>query len=243
MKLQSSNVNKLMVGSAAALRAYLGAEKVWSSLDVGLQLHLEGPTGVTDLSGNGNDAVYKGTAGTAESEGRLAFSTPGTSGNYIELPLAALPDVFPYSFSCWVKAPVEANAIAIAWTEDNLRHEIFRVTPTQGRMITRTVNLPFETIDTTNTVTANTWVHLYLEHFSAQSRKVVLSGVTADAATSVAASGQAGPKTQRNTFSVGAIIRPTPIYYAQLNDSIRVYNRVLSDAEIVLLASERGYDT
>lgn len=209
----------------------------------GLVLQLEGPTGLVDQSTVGvTGQTYNGGMGTVLSDGRLAFSTDGID-DFIDIPLAAVPAAFPWSISFWVKS-AGMSMVALNRTFSSVHYVYFVATDTVGRLQTRRTTTLNESLNTVNTLTANTWNHVCCTMTSVASRRVVLNGDIANSASSSADSGMASPADLMNTFTVGK--RQTSsgnTFYAQLTDSIRAYNRVISDAEIQFLASARGAGT
>jgi len=210
------------------------------SLTDGLQLHLEGPTGVTDLSGNGRDGTYFGGMGTTSSDGRLAFLTDGVD-DYIALPVVSLPSVFPYTLSFWIKTNT-TGMIALTRSDVNNRWIYYNATPTHGRLTTRNATSINQTITTANSATADTWIHLCFLIESRTSRRVILNGDIANSTFSSVDSFQTVPNLGPViALTVGAHVKLAGItYFSQLTDSIRTYNRILSSDEITQLATERG---
>jgi hypothetical protein len=108
MKIQSSNVNKLMVGSSAALRAYVGDKVAWIRPPIADYPMQDDAASTVVLAAIGSNAAYNGantSAKTVTGPGGLypkALSFDG-SANSIVTPTIAFASR-QVSVSYWVKA-------------------------------------------------------------------------------------------------------------------------------------------
>jgi hypothetical protein len=201
-------------------------------------LVLQGPTGLTDLSGNGNVASYNGGMGVVADTGAggvSAFSFDGTN-DFISLG-SALVTAAPLSFSAWIKpANTSSGFRTIASISDiaGANHQfILRQNGT---------TLQVQTAAGGTVITASfaesigtDWIHVVGEFASAASRTPYAGGVAGNTSTV----GRTPVGVDRTTFGFG-YGSANQGYFSGLIDDIRVFDRVLTSGEIAQLGAQRG---
>ena len=199
----------------------------------GLILHYPLNGDGTEASGHATNGTVHNTAPTVNRHSKAASACSFNGNAYIEVPAAAsLPTGNqPRTISAWFKTTVMANQVIVEWG-----------THAQGQRCGMLVcDLLGGVADFsgyindfrgTKQVINNAWHH-YVFTYDGTVGRIYLNGVL-DAESTVVLN------TQGTLFSIGrrANGNQTLEYFQGAIDDVRVYNRVLSMAEIQLLASE-----
>lgn len=200
-------------------------------------LVLQGPTGLTDLSGNGNVASYNGGMGVVADTGAggvSAFSFDGVN-DYISLGTAVRTSM-PVTFSVWVKpsgvAAGNAGSIVFVGRSDATNHYwLLRQNATNAEARSRAGGTGASSVIAGITTG---WHHVVGEFASATSRTAYRDGVAATANTA------SRTPTSVNILTVGFGFGADTAYFTGLIDDIRIFNRVLTSGEIAQLGAQRG---
>ena len=220
----------------------LGDEKLWISAT---NDNTGTSTAFNDQSGNGNNGTASGTLVVADTSegGTYAFEFDGVD-DYIDTGSTAVHSNTVFSYSLWLKIPssgvsegvmgsyefVTSDRGPLLVTDDTSLHALFYY-QSNGSPFN-----PAESLESSLNVFDNTWRHVVCV-FNGDNNtvKIYRDGVLLDeAVTNVPNSVSIS-----TSFKIGT---GASQYVGGLIDDARVYNREITQAEVVHLASSRGVE-
>ncbi len=181
-----------------------------------------------DISGNGNDGTYVGGMGTVTSDGKLCYDFDG-SNDYIDLN-DQWNFVGNYSYSLWINKDSGASVQVIGNRDTNADGWLAYI---NGSNVLRSYNDTAATSSSTPVISNSTWYCIAVTYdgtnLSVYKNGVLDSFVAASQQTASTRNAEIGRYTNNAAYN-GQI------------DDVRFYNRVLTQAEITHLASQRGVE-
>jgi hypothetical protein len=197
----------------------------------------------TDHSGNSNDATISGAALTTDLNDAAdhAYYFNGTN-DYIEFPDLPEYDQFPLTFSYWVNfSSLNPGVLGTDVTENIESGVWFSIGvefDTQGKLALNFGNgggpnaASRKTFVAGNSIETGSWYHVVGTIESLESISIYINGIKAEGEyTGTASSYFAGD----NPGKIGRVWQPNASFNGKI-DEFRVYNRVLTQAEIEYLA-------
>ncbi len=183
----------------------------------------------TDVSGNGNNGLLTGTSKPKVSIGKIGQGLNFDGNGYIDVGNKSSLNVTDLSISTWVKPQNGAVGILGKWGTSPYYYIIMSA----NDICIRLSNATFNTYCTGSSVVPyNQWSHIAMTVNSSTFRLNIYVNNTLYGPY-VLDPGQIGPYTNSNSFNIGNIGNALGGYnFKGIMDEVRIYNRVLSPAEV-----------
>lgn len=204
--------------------ASIGGEVFWLSPEISRNL--------TEII-SGNPATQVGSPSLVQHEGRTTLEL--TNNSYLEFTLASNV-VFPFSMSAWIMPYQTRNAAFFHLGENRtvqIQQQIGAFASDSLYTFSRGFGSTQQYLYDPAVLTYSVWRHVAVSLTSATSRTMYVNGV------SVASTNVSAPTNNKNFVSIGAYSNGFFDMIGMVGD-LRIFNRAITAADVVQLASVRG---